>query len=191
MRSGAKFAIVVLLGAAVAAMFVLRAGKRAEYAAAPAAAPTGAPTPQPLAQQPPAAAAPGAQRTAPQPPAPLPGMEPVPAAAPAAAVFPDPSERKAAVTAGAPRLLELGSVRCMACQEMAKVLDALRASQGEKLKVDFIDVFEEPEAAERHKIALIPTQVLFDAAGREIFRHTGYLSHDDILARFRELGVKL
>jgi len=82
-------------------------------------------------------------------------------------------------------------MRCQACLEMAKVLDALRASQGPKLQVDFIDVFDQPEAAERYQIQLIPTQILFDAAGKEIFRHQGYFSHDDILAKYRELGVKL
>ena len=104
------------------------------------------------------------------------------------AAIPAPRVVAAAVK---PRLLELGSMRCQACLEMAKVLDALRASQGAKLQVDFIDVFEQPEAAVRHKISLIPTQILYDVAGKEIFRHTGYFSHDDILAKFRDLGVKL
>jgi thioredoxin 1 len=98
---------------------------------------------------------------------------------------------KAVAAAAKPRLLGLGSMRCQACLEMAKVLDALRSSQGEKLQVDFIDVFEQPEAADRHKISLIPTQILFDSSGKEIFRHTGYFAHDDILAKFRDLGVRL
>jgi len=94
-------------------------------------------------------------------------------------------------TATKPRILELGSMRCQACLEMAKVLDALRASQGVKLQVDFIDVFEQPDAVRSYKISLIPTQILYDAAGKEILRHQGYFSHDDILAKFRVLGVKL
>ena len=57
--------------------------------------------------------------------------------------------------------------------------------------MDFIDVFEKPEAADRYKISLIPTQIFYDTAGKEIFRHTGYFAHDDILAKFRALGVKL
>ena len=97
----------------------------------------------------------------------------------------------APAAAARPRLLEVGSSRCMSCIEMAKVLEALRASQGARLQVDFVDVFEQPEAAERHKVSLIPTQILYDTAGREIFRHTGYFSHDDILAKFRALGVPL
>ena len=109
--------------------------------------------------------------------------------APAKSASAPPPEVVAALVK--PRLLELGSMRCQACLEMAKVLDALRASQGAKLQVDFIDVFEEPDAAERHKISLIPTQILYDTAGKEIFRHTGYFAHDDILKKFRDLGVKL
>lgn len=96
-----------------------------------------------------------------------------------------------APAAAKPRLLEIGSSRCMSCREMAKVLDALRASQGAKLNVDFVDVFEQPEAGDRYKISLIPTQIFYDTAGKEIFRHTGYFAHDDILAKFRELGVMI
>jgi len=120
----------------------------------------------------------------------VPPPEPGAAAAPAAMVT--PTQQAVAVAAIAkPRLLELGSMRCQACLEMAKVLDALRASQGVKLQVDFIDIFEQPDAAARHKISLIPTQIFFDTAGKEIFRHTGYFAHDDVLAKFRALGVKL
>jgi thioredoxin 1 len=172
MRNGSKIAIVVLLAVAVAATFALRAGKRAEYDAAP---------------EPPAATAPAAQGVAPQATARAPvAVATAETAVPAAVPAP-----RAVAAAVKPRLLELGSMRCQACLEMAKVLDALRASQGEKLQVDFIDVFEQPEAADRHKISLIPTQILFDSTGKEIFRHTGYFAHDDILAKYRELGVRL
>jgi thioredoxin 1 len=176
MKTGARFAVVALLAAAVAATFALRSGKRAAYVAVPeppaaaGAAVTGVATP---------AAAPGPAPTAVAPAAPVPAR---PAAGPAPG---------AVAPAAKPRLLELGSMRCQACLEMAKVLDALRASQGARLQVDFIDVFEQPAAAERYKISLIPTQILYDAAGKEIFRHTGYLSHDDILGKFRALGVRL
>lgn len=97
----------------------------------------------------------------------------------------------AVAAAARPRLLEIGSTNCLACVEMAKVLDALRASQGARLQVDFADVYQQPEIASNHKVTMIPTQILFDAAGKEIFRHTGYFAHDDILAKFRDLGVKL
>ena len=189
MKNGAKFGIVALLAVAVAVTFALRGGKRAAYVAAPgppaAAIPAARATPTAGIQP----AAPEVQGEAKQAPTPAPGptASPVPAAAPVT-----PTEQAATVaTLAKPRILELGSMRCQACLEMAKVLDALRASQGAKLQVDFIDVFEEPAATDRYKISLIPTQILFDAAGKEIFRHTGYFAHDGILAKFRNLGVKL
>jgi len=168
MKNGAKIAVVVLLAVAVAATFALRSGKRDEYVAA---VPAQRAAPQAAA---PATAQAAAAIAKPAPTAP--GAIPVP---------------KALAPAVKPRLLEIGSSRCMSCIEMAKVLDALRASQGSKLNVDFVDVYEQPEAADRYKITLIPTQILYDGGGKEVFRHTGYFSHDDILAKFRELGVKL
>lgn len=178
MKNGAKIAIVALLAVAVAATFALRGGKRAEYVAPPEPQVVAAPA----AQAAPGAgiqpAVPEVQGEAKQTPPPSPGPEAA-------------SRPTASPVLAKPRLLELGSMRCQACLEMAKVLDALRASQGAKLQVDFIDVFEQPEAADPFKISLIPTQILFDAAGKEIFRHTGYFSHNDILAKFRDLGVRL
>ena len=186
MKNGSKIAIVVLLAMAVAATFALRGGKRAEYDASPEPRAAIAPAAQGVATR---ATAPEAPEAATQTPAPEPVQVAVATKEPAMpAAFPAP---RAVAAAAKPRLLELGSMRCQACLEMAKVLDALRASQGARLRVDFIDVFEEPEAADRHQISLIPTQILYDAAGKEIFRHTGYFSHDDILAKFRALGVQL
>ena len=183
MKNGAKIAIVALLAVAVAATFALRGGKRAEYVAPPEPRPAAAPAAQ---------VAPGAaKQTPPTTPGPEDASRPTASPVPVAAMV-TPTQQAGAVAALAkPRLLELGSMRCQACLEMAKVLDALRASQGAKLQVDFIDVFEQPEAADRHKISLIPTQILFDTAGKEIFRHTGFFAHNDILAKFRDLGVRL
>jgi thioredoxin 1 len=176
MKTGAKIAIVALLAVAVAATFALRGGKRAEYAAAPDQTAVQAPEAR-RSSAPAANPSPGQPAATPEAPAAT-GADPTAAALPVAA-------------SPKPRILELGSMRCQACLEMAKVLDALRASQGAKLQVDFIDVFEEPAAADRYEIAVIPTQILYDGAGKEIFRHRGFFSQNDILAKFRELGVKL
>ena len=178
MKSGVKVAIVVLLAVAVAATFALRGSKRAEDASVSTPLAVGAPAAQ------------GMEKQLSSPEA---GHQPPQAVAQSAvsAKSADGPAGTPAPTAAPPRLLELGSMRCQACLKMAKVLDALRASQGPKLQVDFIDVFEQPSAPERYRISVIPTQILYDGAGKEIFRHTGYFSHDDILAKFGELGVKL
>ncbi len=43
----------------------------------------------------------------------------------------------------------------------------------------------------QYGIRVMPTQVFFDATGKERFRHEGFISKDDILAKWKELGVDL
>jgi thioredoxin 1 len=93
--------------------------------------------------------------------------------------------------AGLPRLVDLGSVSCIPCKMMAPILEELKKEYAGRLQVEFIDVMANPDAATPYKISLIPTQVFFDAAGTERFRHEGFFSKDDILAKWKELGVDL
>ena len=88
-----------------------------------------------------------------------------------------------------PRLLDLGAGKCMACKAMEPVLEKLREEYKGKLQVDFIDVWENPEEAEKYKIQSIPTQIFFDADDKELFRHTGFMSKEDILKTFKEKGI--
>jgi len=93
--------------------------------------------------------------------------------------------------AGLPRLLDLGSVSCIPCKMMAPILEGLKKEYAGRLQVEFIDVNATPDAAVPYNITLIPTQIFFDAAGKEVFRHEGFFSKQDILAKWKELGVDL
>ncbi len=90
-----------------------------------------------------------------------------------------------------PRLLELGSDSCRPCQMMQPVLAALREEYPGKLQVDFIDVWKDESAGQRYGVLAIPTQIFFDASGKEIFRHVGFYPKDEILAKFKEFGISL
>ena len=90
-----------------------------------------------------------------------------------------------------PRLLELGSDKCIPCKAMAPILAELKKDFAGRLEVGFIDVWKNKDAAEKHGIKIIPTQIFFDATGKERFRHEGFFSKDDILAKWKELGVEL
>jgi thioredoxin 1 len=74
---------------------------------------------------------------------------------------------------------------------MAPILEELRKEYAGILQVDSIDVWKNPEAAKRYDIRIIPTQIFYDATGRELFRHVGFLSKKDILAKWRELGISI
>jgi thioredoxin 1 len=90
-----------------------------------------------------------------------------------------------------PKLLDLGANKCIPCKAMAPILEELKKEYAGKLEVEFIDVWKNPDAGKPYKIQMIPTQIFFDASGKELFRHTGFYGQADILAKWKELGVDL
>jgi thioredoxin 1 len=105
---------------------------------------------------------------------------------PAAAVV-DPASSEKAL----PRLVDLGASKCIPCKMMAPILDELKTEYAGKLEVEFIDVWENPGAGEQYGVDMIPTQIFYDASGKERFRHQGFFAKEDILAKWNELGVDL
>ncbi len=90
-----------------------------------------------------------------------------------------------------PKFVDLGAAVCIPCRMMTPILAELSIEYAGQLDVLFIDVWKTPGAGERYGIRLIPTQIFFDAAGRELFRHEGFYAKKEILAKWAELGVKL
>jgi thioredoxin 1 len=74
---------------------------------------------------------------------------------------------------------------------MAPILEELRREYDGKMTVEFIDVWKNRSAGEPYRIRVIPTQIFFDPAGKELFRHEGFFSKEDILAKWKELGYDL
>lgn len=90
-----------------------------------------------------------------------------------------------------PKLLDLGATKCIPCIKMAPILEQLRKDYAGRMEVEFIDVWQNPDAARQYGIRLIPTQIFFDANGKELFRHEGFFGREDILGKWKELGVAL
>ncbi|HON89937.1 MAG TPA: organomercurial lyase [Sedimentisphaerales bacterium] len=92
---------------------------------------------------------------------------------------------------GLPRLVDLGADKCVPCKMMAPILEELKEQYKGTFDVVFLDVWKNPDAGAQYGIKLIPTQIFYDASGKELFRHEGFFSKDDILAKWKEFGVTL
>lgn len=90
-----------------------------------------------------------------------------------------------------PKLLDLGAGKCIPCRMMAPILKELKKEYAGRLNVEFIDVWKNPDAGKQYGIEVIPTQIFYDADGKELFRHVGFFAKADILGKWQELGVKL
>lgn len=90
-----------------------------------------------------------------------------------------------------PKLVDLGANKCIPCKMMAPILDQLGKDLKGKLEVVVLDVWQNPDEGNKYKIRVIPTQIFYSPEGKELFRHEGFYSREDILKKWRELGYDL
>ena len=88
--------------------------------------------------------------------------------------------------------VELGSVRCIPCQQMQPVMKSIEQKYPKDVKVVFHDVWTEAGApfAKQYGIEAIPTQVFLDENGKEFFRHVGFFPEEELLKVLQKKGVK-
>jgi len=77
--------------------------------------------------------------------------------------------------------LEVGSDSCRSCRVMGKLLYTVKQEHPE-YPIYFVNVKKEREAAVTLKIQMIPTQIVLDGKGTEVFRHVGILKPEELTA---------
>lgn len=89
-----------------------------------------------------------------------------------------------------PKLVDLGASKCIPCKKMAPILEELKKEYVGVFDVEFIDVWQKENAkkAEEYKVESIPTQVFLAPKGKELWRHVGFFSKAEIMAKWKELG---
>jgi len=88
--------------------------------------------------------------------------------------------------------IELGSVRCIPCQQMQPVMKSIKEKYSKQVKVVFHDVWTEAGSpyAKQYGIEAIPTQVFLDETGKEYFRHVGFFPEEELVKILQQKGVK-
>jgi thioredoxin 1 len=88
--------------------------------------------------------------------------------------------------------IELGSVRCIPCQQMQPVMKSVGQKYARQVKVVFHDVWTEGGApyAKQYGIESIPTQVFLDSVGKEYFRHVGFFPEEELIKVLKQKGVE-
>jgi thioredoxin 1 len=90
-----------------------------------------------------------------------------------------------ALRQGRPMVIQFGANACAACREMKPVLQALQQAHGARFTVMNVDLIAQKHRGylQRFRIQLMPTQVFFDATGRETHRNMGTITAAAMLAR--------
>jgi thioredoxin 1 len=95
------------------------------------------------------------------------------------------------VSRSLPLLVDVGADKCIPCITMAPILEELKKEYAGVLTVKFVDAWKNPEEAKKYRVRGIPTQIFYNASGMELRRHFGFISKEDILETFEDLGIPL
>ena len=96
---------------------------------------------------------------------------------------------------GKPVMLEVGAESCVNCQKMNVILTPIMAQHPNYrifdiiLKapaVNILDSRPQVSVADTLKIHAIPAQIFYDASGKEVYRHTGILTADQLKIAFKK-----
>jgi thioredoxin 1 len=80
--------------------------------------------------------------------------------------------------------LEFGAKGCSGCRHMEPILDDIKKDFPDKIKVIFHNLTTEEGLihSKAFGILMIPSQVILNRRGKEIFRHTGTIEKDELLS---------
>ena len=81
--------------------------------------------------------------------------------------------------------LEFGATGCSACKQMEAVMAQIKRDYPNRVNVVFVNVLNKNNQSliKYFGIALIPTQILLNAEGKEFFRHTGYIPSEQLVLK--------
>ncbi|MBU1181137.1 MAG: thioredoxin family protein [Pseudomonadota bacterium] len=91
---------------------------------------------------------------------------------------------------GTVTMIDLGAKACVPCKMMAPIMEKMEKKYAGKAVIHFYDVWKDREPAVRFKIHVIPTQIFFNMEAKEVYRHEGFMSEDDIVRQLTKMGVK-
>jgi|WetSurMetagenome_2_1015567.scaffolds.fasta_scaffold1524564_1 thioredoxin 1 len=99
-----------------------------------------------------------------------------------------PSQAQGAAPApGKPALYDFGRGMCIPCKEMEKVLSAVKSEYGDQVEVRLVLLEKNEDMFKQYKITAVPTQVFLNAEGKEVDRHIGASSKEEVVAKLKAL----
>jgi thioredoxin 1 len=93
-------------------------------------------------------------------------------------------------TNGKPTLAVFSAKSCCGPDKMLPVISTVQEKCRDKINIVYIEPRQEQILSARYGIRSIPTQIFYDAAGKEFSRHSGFFSDKDIFAKLNDIGVK-
>jgi thioredoxin 1 len=101
-----------------------------------------------------------------------------------------PPVSETAARVALPRMVDLGRGQCTPCKMMVPVLEDLKREYAGIIDIEFINIAKNPDAMNKLGLPVraVPFQVFYDASGKIVKRHYGYMSKEEVVKAFKDLG---
>ena len=96
-----------------------------------------------------------------------------------------------AANAALPSITLLSTKSCPACDQMAQVLKEINSKYKGKISTSSVSLENHPEIAKKYNVRFAPTLIFKDASGKDFAQEVGYKSLQDVIAIFKNAGVKI
>jgi thioredoxin 1 len=98
--------------------------------------------------------------------------------------------RPSAAHAALPRMVDLGRGQCAPCKMMVPVLEELKREYAGVIEIEYIDIAKNPDAMQKLGLPVraVPFQIFYDGSGTIVRNHYGYMSKEEIVQLFKDLG---
>ncbi len=96
---------------------------------------------------------------------------------------------ESALANGKPTIVDFGASTCVPCKMMKPIIKELQNEYRGRVNILLIEIYDYRKLAAQYGVRAIPTQIFFDSEGKEIWRHEGFLSKEEIVKQLNELGV--
>ena len=86
---------------------------------------------------------------------------------------------------GKPYFLEIGSEDCYGCKVMANSLSQV-LQKNPQYNIHYINAKKERQVAKDLSVRMIPTQIIYDKDGVEVYRHIGIINKEELDTLFKK-----
>ena len=100
------------------------------------------------------------------------------------------SQLEKCLKSGRPTMADFGRGWCKPCKAMVPILKRAAQDYRGKANIVFVELGDYMHLARKYRIAVMPEQIFFDAKGKEVARHLGYIDNQGIDSQFAKMKVK-
>jgi thiol-disulfide isomerase/thioredoxin len=90
--------------------------------------------------------------------------------------------------AGTPTLIEFRSMICPYCYQLAEILGELERKYAGQISVRYYTTETDEPMFKQYRVTLLPTLVILNASGSEVYRHEGALSKESLVSTLKGLN---